>query len=125
MGIFGPENPYVPDDYADGKLDKVIKYEEHYMKLLRNYKEEIAEIESMMREVRKERETFYQITLPQIEKTIRSDKVFSEDAKREWIEELRSNMEKSFRISEALIQHYVTSNQAEFKEKLKKAVDKV
>ena len=115
----------VPKEYVNDKLEVVAQYEEHYMRLLRNYKEEIAEIESMMREVRKERETFYQITLPQIEKTIRSDKVLSEDARREWIEELRANMEKSFRISEALIQHYVTSNQAEFKEKLKKAVDKV
>lgn len=124
MGFLG-NTARVSDDIANDKLEVIAKYEEHYMRLLRNYKEEIAEIESMMREVRKERETFYQITLPQIEKTIRSDKVLSEDARREWIEELRSNMEKSFRISEALIQHYVTSNQAEFKEKLKKAVDKV
>lgn len=124
MGFY-PDETYVDEKHANTSLEAVMKYEEHYMRLLRNYKEEIAEIESMMREVRKERETFYQITLPQIEKTIRADKVLSEEAKREWIEELRANMEKSFRISEALIQHYVTSNQAEFKEKLKKAVDKV
>ena len=124
MGFLG-NTARVSDDVANDKLEVIAKYEEHYMKLIRNYKEEIAEIESMMREVRKERETFYHQTLPQIEKTIRSDDVLSENAKSEWIEELRANMEKSFRISEALIQHYVTSNQAEFKEKLKKAVDKV
>ncbi|MDE6708162.1 MAG: hypothetical protein K2K06_09035 [Oscillospiraceae bacterium] len=124
MGFLG-NDARVDSEYADTKLEAVAKYEEHYMNLLRNYKAEIAEIESMMRELRKEREIFYQTTLPQIEKTIRGDKVLSEDAKKEWINELRANMEKSFRISEALIQHYVTSNQAEFKEKLNRAMNKV
>ncbi len=118
---FSPVNP----GYKTEKLDVLIAYEELYMKLLRNYKAEIAEIQNMMHELRQEREDFYSTKLPMIEQSIRDDEVLSDTAKENWIMELRANVEKSFSISETLISHYVTSNLEEFKRKMRSMIDKV
>lgn len=118
---YAPVNP----EYKSEKLDRLIAYEEHYMKLLRNFKAEIAEIENMMTQLRQERTDFYSSKLPEIEKTIMDDEVLSEEAKQKWITELRANVEKSFEISESLISHYVTSNLKEFKSKMQSIIDKV
>lgn len=121
FAAFTPINP----DYKVEKLDQLIAYEEHYMRLLSKYQREITDIEALMSNLRKERETFYLTTLPQIEMTIRNDNVLSDEAKAKWISELRANMERSFAISESLISHYVTSNLEEFKSKMKASINKV
>lgn len=115
----------IPSELQSTQLDQLTAYEEHYMKLLKNYKSEIAGIESMMHNLRKERETFYSSTLPEIERKIREDEVLSEDSIETWILELRSNIERSFQISEELISHYVTSNLNEFKEKMQESLDRI
>ena len=107
--LFNPFTPVNPE-YKSEKLDTLIAYEEHYMKLLRSFKAEISEIENMMSQLRQERTEFYSSKLPEIEKSIMDDEVLSEEAKQKWIMELRANVEKSFTISESLISHYVTSN---------------
>lgn len=122
--LFNPFTPVNPE-YKSEKLDTLIAYEEHYMKLLRNFKAEIADIESMMTQLRQEREAFYSSKLPEIEKSIKADEVLSDEAKQKWITELRANVEKSFAISESLISHYVTSNLEEFKRKMESIIDKV
>ena len=118
---YAPVNP----EYKSEKLDTLVAYEEHYMKLLRNFKVEIAEIENMMSQLRQERADFYVSKLPEIEKSIIDDDVLSEETKKKWIIELRGNVEKSFSISETLISHYVTSNLQEFKRKMQSIIDKV
>ncbi|MCM1529134.1 MAG: hypothetical protein NC093_03975 [Alistipes sp.] len=118
---FSPVNP----EYQSEKFEKLIAYEELYMKLLRNYKTEIAEIQNMMLQLRQEREEFYRTKLPIIEQSIRADDVLSDTAKKNWIIELRTNVEKSFEISETLISHYVTSNLEEFKSKMQAMINKV
>lgn len=122
--IFGQLTSVKPE-YKNKKGDILIAYEEHYMKLLRNYKNEIFDIELMMKQLRNEREEFYQIKLPEIERAINDDQVLDIGAKQKWISELRSNMEKSFAISESLISHYVTKNLEEFKRKLQSEINKV
>lgn len=118
---FAPVN----SEYKSEKLDSLIAYEEHYMKLLRNYKAEIMDIENMMSQLRQERTLFYSSKLPEIEESIMSDEVLSEEAKQKWIMELRTNVENSFKISESLISHYVTSNLEEFQHKMQSIIDKV
>ena len=120
-------NQFTPvnSEYKSEKLDALIAYEEHYHKLLRNFKAEIADIESMMTQLRQEREVFYSSKLTKKKKTIKEDEVFSDEAKQKWIMELRANVEKSFAISESLISHYVTSNLEEFKRKMESIIDKV
>lgn len=122
--IFGSRTP-VAKDYQRQDCETLCQYEEHYMRLLRHYADEIKEIQSMMEGLRKERDRFYREILPETERQIQADNILSAEAKAQWIEELRANMENSFRISEELVSHYVTSNLNEFKDKLKKAVERV
>ncbi len=121
FNVFTPVNP----EYKSEKLDTLIAYEEHYMKLLRNFKVEIAEIENMMSQLRQERTDFYSSKLPKIEKSIMDDEILSEEAKQMWIMELRANIENSFATSESLISHYVTSNLEEFRREMESIINKV
>lgn len=125
MGDLFGQYTKVPPEYQQDNLETLCQYEEHYMRLVRNYAGEIREIQTMMENLRKERERFYRKILPETERKIQADEVLSPEAKKQWIEEFRTNMENSFRISEELISHYVTSNLNEFKDKMKKIVDKV
>ena len=122
--IFGPGGHANPKNINE-KLEAIIAYEEAYMKLIRSYKNEIAEIQNMMCQLRQEREEFYNSKLPEIEKRIKEDEVLSNVAKEKWLTELHDNVEKSFTISEKLISHYVTSNLEEFKSKMQSILNKV
>ena len=106
-------------------FDDISAYEEHYMKLLKKYQPEIQRIEEMMQNLRRERQEFYTQTLPAVKKSMDEDYVLSNECKEQWIQELQENMEKSFPISESLIQHYVTKNLEEFKQALREAMSKV
>ena len=104
--------------------DTLLAYEEAYMKLLKNYAAEIQAIEQMMEQLRKERESFYLQKLPQIKERMLQEEIDGA-VLNEWLTELQENMERSFRISESLIQHYVTDNLAEFNRKLQIAMEQV
>ena len=125
MGELFGQYTKVAEEYQRQDLEALCQYEEHYMRLLRNYAGEIRDIQSMMESLRKERENFYREILTETERQIQADNILSAEAKAQWIGEFRANMENSFRISEELISHYVTANQKEFKDMLKKAVDRV
>lgn len=125
MGELFGQYTKVAEEYQRQDLETLCQYEEHYMRLLRNYAGEIREIQAMIESLRKERENFYREILPETERQIQADEILSAEAKVQWIEEFRANMENSFRISEELISHYVTANLKEFKDKLKKAINRV
>ena len=91
------------------------------MELLRRYKEEIREIENMMQALREERIHFYKEELPTIRKEMEMDEVLPE-IRSQWLATLQTNMEKSFKISEGLIDHYVTKNLDEFKNALQQEI---
>lgn len=113
MGAYKKTSPEKKLDSAE----KIMAYEEHYMKLLRRYKDEIDHIEMMMKELREERTDFYLNKLPLIRQELEKDDVSSANSA-EWIEQVQENIERSFRISEQLIDHYVTKNLDEFKQAL-------
>ena len=96
-------------------------YEENYMKILKRYSDEISYIENMLKDLRNERADFYVNQLPLIRKELEKDDVSDENKKR-WIEEVQANIERSFKISESLIEHYVTKNLEEFKRELQKEI---
>lgn len=106
-------------------FEDIAAYEEHYMRLLKRYQNEIHDIEEMLENLRMEEKNFYLNELPAIKKAMVGDEVLSNTCKKEWLTELQANMQRSFEISESLIQHYITKNLEEFKQELKKAVGKV
>ena len=50
---------------------------------------------------------------------------FNGSVKAEWLTELQANVERSFQISESLIQHYITKNLDEFRQELREATKRV
>ena len=114
--LAGAYNRIAPEK-RQNKAELIMAYEESYMKILKRYAEEISYIENMLKDLRNERADFYVNQLPLIRKELEADDVSDENKKR-WIEEVQSNIEKSFKISESLIEHYVTKNLDEFKQEL-------
>lgn len=122
--LFGQYNG-VASTEKNKKLDSLAAYEEHYMKLLRNYKDEIFAIEEMRRQIREERIEFFEEIFPKIRKAMEGNGVLSNEVKKEWLSELWGSMEKSFSVSEEMIAHYTTSNLEEFKRKMNEAIERV
>lgn len=123
MGSFD-EFRKVPSSKKINTADSLIAYEKSYMELLKRYKDEIENIESMMQALRTERLMFYMEQLPAIQKEMELDEV-SPAIRAQWLEEVQLNMEKSFKISETLIEHYVTKNLEEFKNELQQVIGMV
>lgn len=115
----------VSSEKRNSSFEAVSAYEEHYMKMLKKYQSEIHDIEEMMLNLRKERQDFYLNQLPAIKKAMTEDEVLSNACKEQWLTELQANMERSFQISESLIQHYITKNLEEFKQALKDEINRV
>ncbi len=105
----------------NSKAETLISYEETYMKLLKRYKDDIDAIENMMRELREERRIFYSEHFPAIRRELENDDV-SPEIRSQWLAEIQADMEKSFHISECLIEHYVTKNLDEFKHELEQSL---
>lgn len=97
--LFGAFQKVSPQN-KNNSFDQIAAYEEYYMKLLKRYQGDIQNIEEMMENLRKERKDFY-------------------------LKELQANVERSFQISESLIQHYITKNLDEFRQELREATKRV
>ena len=118
--LAGAYNKIAPEK-RQNKAELITAYEENYMKILKRYANEISYIENMLKDLRNERADFYVNQLPLIRKELEKDDVSDENKKR-WIEEVQGNIERSFKISESLIEHYVTKNLEEFKRELQKEI---
>lgn len=115
-------------DVSPRKKDPTIQvlydYEKHYMELVRKYGNEIQFISDMLQNFRKEQELFYKETLPEIKEKLSQDSAgVDEEMKRVWLQRLTTNIDRSFGLSETLINGYATKSIEEFKtavnEKLK------
>lgn len=116
MGTFD-EFKKMPSGKPLNRPEALMAYEKNYMELLKRYHDEIHGIENMMRDLREERTSFYKEQLPTIQKEMEMDDV-SPEIRSQWLDMLQRNVEKSFKISESLIEHYVTKNLEEFQHAL-------
>lgn len=91
------------------------EYEKHYLELIRQYSSEISLIEKMLIDFRNEQEAFYKDTLPKITKQLNQDIGIDPDMKKVWLERLTTNIDRSFNLSETLINDYATKKIDEFK----------
>lgn len=116
------------DDISPKKKDPSIQvlydYEKHYMELVRKYGSEISMIANMLSAFRTEQEQFYEEILPAIISKLNQDAGIDEEMKNIWLKRLTTNVDRSFGLSETLINDYTTKNIEEFKaavnEKLRK-----
>lgn len=99
-------------------------YEKHYMELVRKYSSEISMIAGMLSDFRKEQEQFYNEVLPQIVVKLNQDVGIDAEMRDVWLKRLTTNIDRSFGLSETLINDYATKSIDEFKtavnEKLRK-----
>ena len=96
-------------------IQVLFDYEKHYMELVRKYSSEISMIANMLRDLRNEQKEFYDKKFPQISAKLKQDKCIDDEMRNVWLNRLATNMENSFRLSEALITDYVTKSIDEFK----------
>ena len=99
----------------DPTIQVLYEYEKHYLEMIRKYGEEIKFIQDLLQEYRKEYKTFYETTLPQVKKKLMEDVCIDEEMKRVWLNRFITNVERSFGLSETLINDYAIKNLDEFK----------
>ena len=99
-------------------------YEKHYMELVRKYNSEITMIANMLSDFRSEQKQFYKEILPQVIDKLNQDEGIDNKMKEIWLKQFTENMNRSFFLTETLINNYTIKKIDEFKiavnEKLKK-----
>ena len=83
--------------------------------MLRKYSNEIEFIQKMLSNFREEQAKFYHQVLPDIEDKLKGDEAINDEMRRIWIDRLVANMDRSFNLSESLINDYAVKNLDEFK----------
>jgi hypothetical protein len=96
-------------------IQVLYEYEKHYLEMLRKYSNEIEFIQKMLSNFREEQAKFYHQVLPDIEDKLKGDEAINDEMRRIWIDRLVANMDRSFNLSESLINDYAVKNLDEFK----------
>jgi len=98
------DNFVIEADAKKRKMDLAIlyEYEEHYLNLIKNYKEEIKFANTIQEELRKERAKFFSESLKDVSRTLTETKVDDKVASK-WIEELVNSYTHSLDLSNDLV----------------------
>ena len=102
------------------RLEIYWKYEEHYLKVLKEYKEELKFVAALQEDLRKERAKFFAETLKEVSKTLAETKV-DQGVQNAWIQNLVQSYTQSLDMSSELVQETAVQTLAD----IKKDVDKV
>lgn len=118
---FSPGNCFDEfNDISQKKKDPTIQvlyeYEKHYLEMLKKYSNEIRFIQDMLVRFRNEQELFYHKLLPDISKKLSEDTGIDDEMKKKWLNRLVTNIERSFNLSERLINDYAIKSLDEFKQ---------
>ena len=98
---------------TDMTAQMIFDYEEHYMRLVKSYRNEIEFINDLQTTHTQEVKTFYATDLPAIVKKLESEPI-ADDVRREWLKHLEQHMSKSFDMSEHFIDVLTTKKVEEF-----------
>ena len=90
-------------------------YEKHYMELVRKYSTEITMIAKMLSDFRDEQKEFYEEILPQVSEKLNQEEIIDNEMKKRWLTQFKTNMDRSFSLTETLINNYTTKKIDEFK----------
>ena len=101
----------------DITVEMLNKQQKHYMKLLRDYSQEIEFIDQLMRDCRAERRKFFGEELPEISRRLSAEHI-DERAKAEWLNRLSAAMQASFDASDRLTAAFGIDKAEEFRAKL-------
>jgi gluconate kinase len=99
----------------------LVAYEEHYMRLVKNFRHEIEFINELHTSHTQEVRNFYDKDLPAIIKKLESEPI-ADDVRREWLKHLERHMHKSFEMSEHFIDILTTKKVEEFDAALREKI---
>ena len=98
---------------AEPDVQALFDYEEHYMRLVKNYRHEIEFINQIHAAHTQEVKNFYEKDLPAIQKKLESEPI-DDEVRREWLKHLENHMNKSFEMSGHFIDILTTKTLDEF-----------
>jgi len=96
-------------------IQTLYDYEKHYMELVRKYSTEITMIAKMLSDFRDEQKEFYEEILPQVSEKLNQEEIIDNEMKKRWLTQFKANMDRSFYLTETLINNYTTKKIDEFK----------
>ena len=106
------------------KLQILFEYEEHYLKLIKEYKEEIKFCNTMQEDLRRERSQFFTQILKEVSDTLKKAEVESSVAS-QWIQDLVDSYTKSIDISSDLAKSHVIDVIGKIRNRAKKEISPV
>lgn len=98
----------------DATLQVLLDYQESYMKLLKKYKPEIQFIQDLIDRNQAELRNLYKITIPEISRKLSEDSAVDSDMKRLWLNKFETNMMRSLKLSQRLINDFAVKKLDEF-----------
>nr|WP_312058991.1 hypothetical protein [Fervidobacterium pennivorans] len=103
------------------KLKLLYEYEQNYLKLIKEYKEEIKFAAALQEDLRKERTKFFSEGLKEVSQTLKEAQVDPKVAA-VWIRELVDSYTKSLDLSSDLIEEHTLDMIGEIRQEAKKEV---
>lgn len=113
--LFEVFNEYQVDSVHEN-VQSLMKCQHEYMKLIKEYKEEIEFINQKIRDLRKEEVEFYEKKLHEVEQIMRDDEV-DEQIRKAWMNDLENSMKISFEMSHRLLNDFYILGLDEFNSK--------
>jgi len=101
------------------KLKVLYEYENNYLELIKEYKEEIKFAATLQEDLRKERTKFFSEALKEVSQTLKEAQVDSKVAS-VWIKELVDSYTKSLDLSNGLIEEHTLDMIGEIRQEAKK-----
>lgn len=98
---------------SDSTADMLMAYEEHYMRLVKNFRPEIEFINGLHERQAQEVKDFYGNELPAIQRKLAAEPI-ADDVRREWLKHLERHMDNSFKMSGNFIDVLTTKKVEEF-----------
>lgn len=122
MGIY--ENYLNPTEKPPHAVELILKQEEHYMKLLREYRGEIDFISQLIEHQRNEITKFYMEDWGDIVNKINALPV-DDQMKKSSLQYIEESMKDSFLLSERVMNGFVVKKKDEFMAKLKEKMNEL
>ena len=72
-------------------------------------------IAEMLSDFRDEQKEFYEEILPQVSEKLNQEEIIDNEMKKRWLTQFKANMDRSFSLTETLINNYTTKKIDEFK----------
>ncbi len=108
--------------FESEQLDLLYNYQERYLMLIREYKEEIKFLNNTQEDLRKERAKFFSITLEEVSLSLKNSSI-EEKTSQVWIKQLVDSFSQSIDISQNIVENEVQKSFEEINEKTLKIIN--